>query len=231
MQRTPMRCLVTVVASLACLGGCQDSVATTPPPATSTPAPVATEAGPPPTSPVAELFSASDDRLPAGRYTRGGFVPRVTFEVDGSWHAVNAAPRFWRIQQRLDVPDPVTAMVMFARPDGIYAMPGQLMAPTTAQAAVDAFGANAALEVVSSDSSRMSGLTGLLLELETAGAEAQVVHVPIGELTVSPVDRMWLALFDTPEGLVAIIVQGPAADWDSVLVAAEPVLESVTIGL
>jgi hypothetical protein len=42
---------------------------------------------------------------------------------------------------------------------------------------------------------------------------------------------MWLALFDTPEGLVAIIVQGSAADWDSVLVAAEPVLESVTIGL
>ena len=42
---------------------------------------------------------------------------------------------------------------------------------------------------------------------------------------------MWVALFDTPEGLVAIIVQGSAANQDVILAAAEPVLESVTIGL
>lgn len=229
MQRTPMRWLVMVVASLACLAGCQDSVATTPPPATSTPAPVATDAGPPPTTPVAEAFDASDEPLAAGRYTRGAFVPRVTFEVDEGWLAVAAGARFWHLERESDPPDAVA--VMFARPDGIYLDQGQLMAPTTAQAAADTLGANATLDVLGTDSSRMSGLTGLLLELETAGAEAQVLHVPPGALTLPPGERMWLALFDTPEGLVAIIVQGTASDWDAVLVAAEPVLESVTIGL
>lgn len=229
MQRTPMRLLVIVVAALAGVAGCQDSVATTPPPATSTPAPVATQAGPPPTIPEAETFNASDTPLAAGRYTRGAFVPRVTFEVEEGWLAVEAGARFWRLEREPDAPEAVT--VMFARPDGIYRDRGQLMAPSTAQAAADTLGANGALDVVSSDSSRMSGLTGLLLELETAAAEAQVLHVPPGALTVPPGERMWLALFDTPEGLVAIIVQGSAADWDAVLVAAEPVLESVTIGL
>ena len=230
MQRTPTRWLVMVVASLVCLAGCQDSVATTPPPATATPAPVATPTGPPPTSPVAETFNASDVPLAAGRYTRGAFVPRVTFAVDEGWLAVEAGARFWRLQRDPETPD-VSVAVMLARPDGIYRDQGQLMAPTTAQAAADTLGANAAIEVVSSDSSLMSGLTGLLLELEAAGSEAQAVHVPPGALSVAPDARMWLALFDTPEGLVAIIVQGSAADWDAVLAAAEPVLESVTIGL
>jgi len=217
------------VASLACLAGCQDSVATSPPPATPTLAPVATQAGPPPTSPVAATFNASEEPLAAGRYTRGAFVPRVTFEVDEGWLAVEAGPRFWKLQRESDAPDAVA--LMFARPDGMYRDHGQLMGPSTAQAAADTLGANAAIEIVSSDGSRMSGLIGLLLELETAAAEAQVLHVPPGALTLPPGDRMWLALFDTPEGLVAIIVQGSAAGWDAVLVAAEPVLESVTIGL
>ena len=229
MQRTPMRWLVMVVATLACVAGCQDSVATTPPPPTATPAPVATEAGPPPTSPVAAAFDASDEPLAPGRYTRGAFVPRVTFEVGEGWYAIDAGARFWHLELGTEAPDHVA--VIFARPDGLYRGAGQLMAPTTAQAAADTLGANSSLEVLGSDSSRMSGLTGLLLELETGGAAAQVLHVPPGALTVAPGERMWLALFDTPEGLVAIIVQGSAADWDAVLVAAEPVLESVTIGL
>jgi hypothetical protein len=229
MQRTPTRWLVTMVAALACLAGCQDSVATTPPPATATPAPVATEAGPPPTSPSAESFNASDIPLAAGRYTRGAFVPRVTFEVDEGWLAVEAGARFWHLQRGLDPAGAVA--VMFARPDGIFRNPGQLMAPSTAEAAADALGRNTAVEIVASDSSQISGLTGLLLELEAAGDEAQVVHVPPGALAIPPGERMWLAMFDTPEGLVAIIVQGAAADWDAVLGSAEPVLESVTIGL
>jgi hypothetical protein len=228
MQRTPMRWLVMVVASLACLGGCQDGVATTAP-ASSTPAPVATQTGPPPTSPVAETFNASDEPLAAGRYSRGAFVPRVTFEVAKGWLAVEAGARFWHLQRKAGRPRAVA--VMFARPDGIYRDQGQLLGPTTAQAAADTLGANAAIEIVSSDSSLMSGLTGLLLELEGAATGAQVLHVPPGPLAIPPGERMWLALFDTPEGLVAIIVQGSAENWDSVLLAAEPLLESVTIGL
>ena len=229
MQRTPLRWLVMVVASLACLAGCQEGATVTPPPATPTAAPAATEAGPTPTIPAAEIFNASDRPLQAGRYTRGAFVPRVTFEVDEGWLAVEAGARYWNLQQNTGTAEGVA--VMFTRPDGIYREQGQLIGPTTAQAAADALGANAAIEVVGTDSSLMSGLTGLLLELEAAGAEAEVLHVPPGALTLPPGERMWLALFDTPEGLVAIIVQGSAADWDSVLVVAEPLLESVTIGL
>ena len=231
MLRIPARWFVILIASLVCLAGCQEAVATTPPPATPTPEPVVTPALPAPTSPAAERFSASDESLPAGRYTRSGFVPRLTFEVDEGWFAVNAAPGFWRIQQVLDEPEPVTCMVMFARPDGVYRAPGQLMAPTSAQAAADAISANDQIEVLETSESRMSGLSGHVLELGTAAADVQVLHVPVGELTISRDERVWLALFDTPEGLVAILVQGPAASWDAVLRAAEPVLESVTIGL
>ena len=231
MQRLPTWRLVMVVASLACLAGCQDAATASPPPATPTAAPAATEAGPTPTIPAAGTFDASDRPLAAGRYTRGAFVPRVTFEVGDGWHAVNAAARFWRIQRVLDSPSAAMTMVMFARPDGIYIASEQLMAPTTAQAAADLISGNDAVEVLDSSESLMSGLTGLVLELQGRAAGTRVLHVPIGELTVSPGERMWLALFDTPEGLVAIIVQGSAADWDSVLVVAEPVLESVTIGL
>ena len=229
MQRTPTRWLVTVVASLACLAGCQDGATATPPPATPTAAPAATEPGPTPTMPAAETFDAFDVRLPPGRYTRGAFVPRVTFEVEKGWRAVEAGARFWSIQRKAG--NPKAVMVMFARPDGVYGDLGELLGPGTAQAAADALGANTAIGVVSSDSSLMSGLTGLLLELEPAAAETEVLHVPPGALTLPPGERMWLALFDTPEGLVAIIVQGSAANWEDVLVAAEPVLESVTIGL
>lgn len=229
MQRTPLRWLVMVVASMACLAGCQDSATATPPPASPTVAPVATEAGPPPTSPSAATFNAADEPLAPGRYTRGAFVPRLTFEVGKGWRAAEAGARFWSLQRKAGTPEAVA--VMFARPDGIYSDQGQLIGPGTAQAAADTLRANAAVEVVTSDSSRMSGLTGLLLELEAAGSEAQVLHVPPGALTLPPGERMWLALFDTPEGLVAIIVQGSTADWDSVLAVAEPVLESVTIGL
>lgn len=230
MHRTPARWLVVLVVSLACLAGCQDGTATTPPPATPTPEPIVTPAAPPPTSPVADRFNAREEPYEPGRYTRGQFVPRVTFEVGRDWVAVEAAARFWRIGLG-GKDDPEAVALMFARPDGIYRGPGQLVAPGTAQAAADAIAANPSVEVLGSSESLMSGLSGLVLELESAGAEAQVLHVPPGALTLSPGSRMWVALFDTPEGLVAVLVQGSADDWDAVLETAEPVLESVTIGL
>lgn len=228
MHSTRARWLVVVVAGIASLAGCQEGTATTPPPATPTPAPIVTPA-PPPTSPVADRFNESDEPLEPGRYTRGQFVPRVTFEVGEGWLAVEAGARFWNIQKNAGSRDAVS--VIFARPDGIYAAPGRLMAPTTARAAAELLQANASIGVLDSSASLMSGVEGIVLEIESVGPEALVVHVPPRGLGLPADGRIWLALFDTPEGVLAIMVQGSAARWDDVLAAAEPVLESVTIGL
>jgi hypothetical protein len=54
--------------------------------------------------------------------------------------------------------------------------------------------------------------------------------VPPGALGIDPGRRLWIAFFDTPDGLLAIMVGGSVARWDDALAAAEPVLESVQIG-
>ena len=42
--------------------------------------------------------------------------------------------------------------------------------------------------------------------------------------------RLWIALFDTPDGVLAVMVGGSVAGWEGALSAAEPVLESIVIG-
>jgi hypothetical protein len=42
-------------------------------------------------------------------------------------------------------------------------------------------------------------------------------------------ERMWLSLFDTPAGVLAIAVRSASADWDAALLAVEPFLEQVAI--
>ncbi len=233
MQGSITRRLVVVVALAAGLAGCGGSAATSPPPPVATPTaePVSKPTPPPPTSPAALDLRASPEALAAGRYTGRGFVPRVTFEVGDGWRAVDVVPGFWNLQNA-DRPDAVA--LQFARPDGIYRAPGELMGPSTAQGAANTIQANTALTVAATSSSLLSGHAGIVLEIESAspaGAGAQVIHVPPGPLLVEPGRRLWLALFDTPEGLLAIMVVGSATDWEAALAAAEPVLESVTIGL
>jgi hypothetical protein len=47
---------------------------------------------------------------------------------------------------------------------------------------------------------------------------------------IDEVHRLWIALFDDESGVLAVTVGSPATNWDEILLAAEPVLESVTIG-
>ena len=61
-------------------------------------------------------------------------------------------------------------------------------------------------------------------------AHARILLVPPGPLGIDPGRRLWIALFDTDAGLLAIMVGGSTARWDETLAAAEPVLESVVIG-
>jgi hypothetical protein len=179
----------------------------------------------------AQEVSGSRTALEPGRYTRRGFVPRITFELDGPWHSVNALNGFFDVQQDVGSPDVIA--VQFARPDQVYAAPDIPAAVDGAQAAVIALEHNARLTVVESSSSRIGGLTGVQVTVENpAGStgDAQVLHVPPGALSISPGRRLWIALIDTPDGLLAIMVGGSVANWEEALAVAEPVLESVTIG-
>ena len=53
---------------------------------------------------------------------------------------------------------------------------------------------------------------------------------PLGALGIDIGRRLWIAFFDTPDGLLAVMVGGSVSKWDEALAAAEPVLESVRIG-
>lgn len=233
MRPCTTRLLVVVLALSVILAGCGASAATTGPPApTPTPTPAPTPTPPPPTSPVARELQASGKNLDAGRYTRRGFVPRVTFAVTGSWRAVELNGGFFDVQKDVGTPDAIA--IQFARPDGIYKAAGQLLAPTTAQAAADAMNGNPALTVLGTSASLIGGHSGVVVEVEnsvTSTDKAQVVHVPPGPLEIPPGRRLWIAFVETPEGLVAIMVAGSVAKWEAAMAAAEPVLESVTIGI
>jgi hypothetical protein len=167
--------------------------------------------------------------LPAGRYTRSGFKPPITIELDGPWRAVQLLSGLFDVQRDVGSPDVIA--VQFARPDGVYGSEGQLVETDGAAAAADALAANAALITVERSGSRMGGLDGFQITVENGGAgDAAVLHLPPGALSIAPERRLWVAFFDTSDGLLAIMVGGSVARWDEALAAAEPVLESVTIG-
>jgi hypothetical protein len=198
--------------------------------ASAAPSPSPTPSSEPSGIAAAEV-TGSPRELAPGRYTRRGFVPRITFLLDGPWHAVNALSGFFDVQQLVGSPDVIA--VQFGRPDQVYAAPDQPAGVATAQAAATALQHNTRLTVVESSSSQIGGLTGYEVTVENPAGitgDAQVVHVPPGALSISPGRRLWVAFFDTPDGLLAIMVGGSVAKWDQALAAAEPVLESVTIG-
>jgi hypothetical protein len=102
-----------------------------------------------------------------------------------------------------------------------------------AESAADAaqhVGSLEGLTILASSDSRMSGRTGPNRELEnTSTARIGILTSASGELALEPGERMWLSLFDTAEGVLAIAVTSDAAAWDAALLVAEPLLESVTI--
>jgi hypothetical protein len=236
MKRTTVRTLFIALAA-ASAAGCQAPAGTLGPSGTParaaspSPGPAATIAPTPASSAGARQLEASRAELAPGRYTREGFVPRITFAVERGWRAVQVMPGFFDIQQDAGSPDVIA--VQWTRPDGIYEAPDAFTPPTTAQAAVEALGRNDGLTVIESSESRMDGRTGSQVTVENpAGADGDVgvLHVPPGPLLISPGRRLWIAFFDTPEGMLAIMVGGSVERWEEALLAAEPVLESVTIG-
>jgi hypothetical protein len=131
------------------------------------------------------------------------------------------------VQQEVGTADVIA--VQFARPSVIFGE-GGTDPVTTAEAAVERLSGNPALDVVETSDSRIGGLDGSQITVENSGAaHATVMHVPPGPLGIDPGRRLWIAFFDTSEGLLAIMVGGSVAHWDEALAAAEPVLESVQI--
>lgn len=182
-------------------------------------------------SDVMEL-ERSGDPLMAGRYTRSGFLPAITFEVDGGvWYAEQLYAGFFDIQQDVGSPDVIA--LQFARPSEIYSEEGSSLAVDTAEGAAAALRGNPNLTVIGDSESLIGGHEGIVVEVEHAGrseANVSVMLVPPGPLGIDPGRRLWVAFLDTDDGVLAIMVGGSVARWDDALAAAEPVLESVTIG-
>ncbi len=173
-------------------------------------------------------LEVTGEALRAGRYTHPRFEPRITLELDGEWQAVQDIDGFFDVQQ--DVGSPHVIAVQFARPLGVYAE-RDAVEPDSAAHAVELLGENPNLEIVETSPSRIGGLEGSQVTVENVGEpHTHVLHLGAGGLGIDEGRRLWIAFFDTDDGLLAVMVGGSAERWDEALAAAEPVLESIEIG-
>ena len=190
---------------------------------TATPSPSPLPSG------VANITDTGEDTLAPGRYTRHDFVPRVFFEIDDQWAGRQVFDGFFDIQQG-DSADPDVIAVQFARPTALHGAEGA-QEPTDAADAAAILATNPNLEVVETSTSQIGGLDGSQITIENAAASrAEFMQLPPGTIGLLPERRLWIAFFDTDDGLLAIMVGGSVEQWDEALAAAEPVLESIEIG-
>jgi hypothetical protein len=166
--------------------------------------------------------------LPAGRYTKTGFVPAVTFAVSDGWTVGSASDGFFDVQQEPGSPDVIA--LQFARPTRAVGEDGASLPVTTAAELIAAIGENPGLDVVDGSDSRLGGLAGENVVVENSGSSTTpVAEVSLGTLGFDPGRRLWISAFDTPDGVLAVIVGGSVARWEHALAVAEPVLESITV--
>jgi hypothetical protein len=87
------------------------------------------------------------------------------------------------------------------------------------------------LDVVETSSSTIGGLEGSQVTVENASEHvAPFLDLPPGTIGINQGRRLWIAFFDTDDGLLAIMIGGSVEKWDEALAAAEPVLETIQIG-
>jgi hypothetical protein len=177
-------------------------------------------------------LTRTGEALAPGRYTRAGFAPRITFEItDGEWYAEQLYTGFFDVQQEVGSPDVIA--VQFAKPSEVYGEEGSSIRVETAEAAAAAVRGNSALTIIGESESLIDGQSGIVVEVEHRTEwqmNVAIMVVPPGPLSIAPERRLWIAFFDTDDGLLAIMVGGSVARWDEALAAAEPILETVTIG-
>ena len=221
-----------VVLFIITLAGCgarsgeQPAITALPPTATTTIA-----VSPSTSTEEAEIagLAATGENLAPGLYTRSNFEPPIRLELDGSWQAVQLADGFFDVQKLAGTPDVIA--LQFANVTGIVAGPTDVVEPDDAASAVDILSENRTLTVIETSSSRLGGLVGSQVTIENQGnRHAGVLEVPPGLLGIDPGRRLWIAFFDTDQGLLSVMVGGSIGQWDSALREAEPVLESVVFG-
>ena len=210
--------LVILIAGLVALAAC----GLNPSGKTATPSP-----SPLPTG-VANLRETGEPLEP-GRYSFRDFGgPIVSFDVDGPWQTGQLFDGYFDIHQDVESPDVID--VQFARPSGIHGADGSQV-PTDAADAVALLDANPEIEVIETSVSRIGELDGSQVTVENTGSEvATFMDLPPGTIGINEGRRLWIAFFDTDDGLLAIMIGGSVAKWDEALAAAEPVLESIEIG-
>ena len=225
--------LVLVVAG--CASTPSPSVPSSPAASTTQPSAAPTASGAPSPAPSASApagpleLPSGTAALPAGTYTRAGFRPPITFAIEDGWFPGTVTDGFFDIQQERGTPDVIAVQV--ARPTHVVGAGGAAAPATTAAAAVEAIRDNPAITVIDESPSRLGGLDGQTVVVENRGAStAGIMDVAPGRLSIDPRRRLWISLFDTPDGVVGVMVGGSVARWADALRLAEPVLESVVIG-
>ena len=170
-------------------------------------------------------LGAPGEELGPGRYTREGFEPRITFAVGDGWTAEQATSGFFDIQ---DAPGSLDVVaVQFAN----------VVGDASADNVIAEIEANPQLSVSDPESVDIGGLEGTRVVVETTDPPETepplfrpVLVIAAGPLSIASGRRLQVNLFDTPNGVLAILVGGSIAEWDRALQASEAVLESVTIG-
>lgn len=170
-------------------------------------------------------LGAPGEELDPARYTREGFEPRITFAVGDGWTAEQATSGFFDIQ---DVPGSLDVVaVQFAN----------VVGDAAADDVIGEIQANPQLSVSDPESVDIGGLEGTRIVVETIDPPETepplfrpVLVTAAGPLSIASGRRLQVNLFDTPNGVLAILVGGSIAEWDRALQASEPVLESVAIG-
>ena len=225
-----MRQLILLVG-VVLLAGCSNML--NPEGKTASPSPSPLPSG------VASLVDTGDETLAPGRYARYDFEPRITFDLDGSWHGRQVIDGYFTIQQG-DAASADVVAIQFGRPSAIFGEDGE-QEPTNAADAAAILETNPDLVVVETSTSEMGGLDGSQITIENpnpARAEegeglcpncVDIMRLPPGVIAINPERRLWIAFFDTDQGLLSIMVGGSIDQWDEALATAEPVLDSMEI--
>ena len=214
------------VLAIVVVAGCASTVLPTPSASVSAPPSAESPTG---ASAVAGPLEISGGELAPGTYTHSGFEPRITLEVGEGWQGVQNTSGFFDVQQDPDTPDVIA--VQFGNVDGVIGADGSTVEIGSAAEAAPIIRENTNLEIIGESPSLISGLEGFTVEVENAvGRDVPVLRVPAGPLGISPERRLWVSFFDTPDGVLAVLVGGSVDRWDDTLAIAEPVLESVRIG-